>query len=88
MSESEKGKLYQKLHSTCVYGIVHQKPISLEIDDILDEAKAEIPKVNFTIMDLEHEIKILKTSSEDKRVLISWMQCTLEMKKWFEKWFG
>lgn len=72
LTKKQEAELYIRLHSTCVYGIVHQKPISVEIDDILNEAKAEYALIE----DYRYHQLGDYTSQEEAK------------DAWFKKWFG
>jgi len=63
--------------------------------ELIEEAKKEFPMYFYektTIEELitfwEEQIKLLYASKADKRVLISWIQQSIERLKWFKKWFG
>lgn len=86
----EEGELKKRILSTFVFGIVHQKPLSVEVDEILDECRKEFPA--WYIVPLP----------ECEGLIYKWNEMTEEQQKiakvksvdvdeavvWFEKWFG
>jgi hypothetical protein len=87
-----EGELKKRLTSTFVFGIVHQKPLSIEVQEILDEVKADFPIQIYSMepqfqKKLSHEgLDIQET--ERFEIDLPTVEETIKLIKWFLKWFG
>jgi hypothetical protein len=63
---------------------------------VIEEARSEFPfsipkgcnSLNQVLLYWEDHLKMAKTSTEDRRVYISWVESSVKSLKWFVKWFG
>jgi hypothetical protein len=89
MIENNEGELKKRLNSTLIFGIVHQKLISTEIDEILNDIKSEFP-IKFYNMEPQKNKIFGEDWQEGLRVEIDIPspQEMVDLFKWFERWFG